>query len=339
MRHSSRSNPAPGGRAAKPDAAGTPDARRRALAAALGAALGAALARAGASVLALGGARAAAATGTSPGASPGASTGAGDRARPPAVAAASDLQFALAEIAANFEAATGDAVKLTFGSSGNFAHQIARGAPFELFLSADEQYVFRLADDGHVTDRGAPYATGRIALFAPRASLLAVDARLEGLRAALDARAIRRFAIANPEHAPYGRAARAVLRHAGLWERVEPLLVLGENAAQAAHFAASGASQGGIVPLSLARSPALAGRGRFAALPAAWHAQEPLRQRVVLTRRAGSVARRFFDYLLQPEARAVLARHGLEPPGPASPGSTSSGPQSPGRDAPAAQAR
>ena len=232
-----------------------------------------------------------------------------------AIAAAADLKFALAEIAPRFQADTGHVLKLTFGSSGNFTQQIAQGAPFELFLSADEQYVFQLADAGRVRDRGTLYAVGRVALFAPHRSPLVVDARLEGLRRALDAGDIKRFAIANPEHAPYGRAARAVLRHAGLWSRIEPLLVLGENASQALQFAASGSSQGGIVPLSLSKAPPVAALGRFATIPADWHAGEPLRQRMVLTRHAGAAARAFYDYLQGPAARAILARYGFALPG------------------------
>lgn len=245
----------------------------------------------------------------------GAWRGAARAADVPAIAAAADLKFALAEIAPRFRAESGHALKLSFGSSGSFTQQIAQGAPFELFLSADEQYVFRLAEGGHAPDRGALYAIGRVTLFAPHGSPLRVDERLEGLEAALAEGRIRRFAIANPEHAPYGRAARAALRHAGLWSRIAPHLVLGENAAQAAQFAASGSSQGGIVPLSLSKAPPVAALGQFATIAADWHASEPLRQRMVLTRRAGAVARAFFEYLQQPAARAILVRYGFALPG------------------------
>jgi len=253
------------------------------------------------------------------GAGAGAGGGAARAVDVPAVAAAADLEFALVELARRFQADTGHVVRLTFGSSGNFAQQIAHGAPFELFLSADEQYVLRLADQGHARDRGALYAIGRLALFGPHGSPLEVDSQLEGLARALAEGRIRRFAIANPEHAPYGRAARAALQHAGLWSRIAPHLVLGENAAQAAQFAASGSSQGGIVPLSLSKAPAMAALGRFATIPADWHASEPLRQRMVLTRRAGPVAAAFFDYLQQPAARALLLRHGFALAGEAAP--------------------
>ena len=233
----------------------------------------------------------------------------------PTVAAAADLKFALTEVAGRFRQDTGQAVKLVFGSSGNFRTQIEQGAPFELFLSADENFVFQLADRGFARDRGVLYAIGRIVLFSPHGSTLAVDAGLNDLRAALADGRIRRFAIANPEHAPYGRAARAALEHAGLWQAISPRLVLGENAAQAMQFAASGSSQGGIVPLSLSKAPEVARLGRFAPIPPEWHAAEPLRQRMALTARAGKTAEAFFQYLQQPAAREIFVRHGFALPG------------------------
>jgi len=232
----------------------------------------------------------------------------------PLVAAAADLKFALTEVAERFTAETGRAVTLTFGSSGTFATQLEQGAPFELFLSADEQYVFALADKGLTRDRGTLYAVGRIVLFAPRGSPFDVEAGWDDLEAALAMGRLRRFAIANPAHAPYGRAARAALEHRGLWHAIEPLLVLGENAAQAAEFAASGASDGGIVPLSLALASAVGELGKFALIPETWHAGVPLRQRMVLTVRAGPTATAFYAYLQQASARAILARYGFAPP-------------------------
>ena len=232
----------------------------------------------------------------------------------PAIAAAADLKYALAEAAQAFEKDSGRAVRVSFGSSGNFTQQIEQGAPFELFLSADEAYVQRLAEKGLTVDRGTLYAVGRIVLFVPQGSPLQPDASLADLRAALSDGRLKRFAIANPEHAPYGRAARAVLRQAGLWDALQPRLVLGENAAQATQFAAAGSSQGGIVPLSLSRAPEVAKLGRFALLPAEWHAGEPLRQRMVLTRKAGDTARAFYAWLQQPAARAILERHGFALP-------------------------
>lgn len=230
----------------------------------------------------------------------------------PAVAAASDLKFALEPIAARFHADSGRRVRLAFGSSGNFARQIERGAPFELFLAADEVYVERLVVRGLTIGDGAPYAIGRIVLYAPRGSPLAVDPDMNGLRAALAEGRIHRFAIANPAHAPYGRAAREALQSAGLWEPLQPHLVLGENAAQAAQFARSGNTEGGIIPLSHALAPALSQAGTHAAIPARMHA--PLRQRMVLLAGAGETARAFYAYLQQPPARRILRRFGFELP-------------------------
>ncbi|GAB4473820.1 MAG: molybdate ABC transporter substrate-binding protein [Burkholderiaceae bacterium] len=231
--------------------------------------------------------------------------------RAPIVAAASDLKFAVTEIAARFESDTGRKVQLNFGSSGNFARQIRQGAPFELFMSADEGFVFELADAGLTRDRGALYAVGRIVLYAPKDSPLVLDAELKGLRAGWDG--VRKFAIANPEHAPYGRAAQQALRALGLWDFVQPKLVLGENIAQTAQFVTTGNAQAGIIALSLALAPDLQRQGKHVLLPEKLH--DPLRQRMVLTRRASDTAVQFYAYLQQPPARAILKRYGFVLPG------------------------
>jgi molybdate transport system substrate-binding protein len=230
----------------------------------------------------------------------------------PNIAAAADLQFALPEIAAAFTRDTGHAVKLVFGASGNLRRQISEGAPFELFLSADEGYVQALAREGKTRDDGALYAVGRIAIVADRTSPLVPDAELDGLRAALAAGKIRRFAIANPEHAPYGRAAREALQHAGLWDRLQGKLVLGENVAQAAQFAVSAGAQGGIASYAQVVGPVLKTRVTFALIPLAWH--EPLRQRMALMRSAGPVAEAFYRYMGSPVARGILTRYGFGVP-------------------------
>nr|WP_246434949.1 molybdate ABC transporter substrate-binding protein [Quisquiliibacterium transsilvanicum] len=228
------------------------------------------------------------------------------------VAAASDLKFALDEIADAYARSTGQQVRIVYGSSGNIARQIAQGAPYDVFLSADERFVEDLARRGLTVDAGSLYAIGRLVLFAPQPGAFEPDEDFAGLRAALAAGTVRRFAIANPEHAPYGLAARQALEHAGLWEPISKRLVLGENVAQAAQFAAGGNTQGGIFALSLAMSPAIAARGRWVLLPESMHA--PLRQRMVLMRRASSEARAFHDHLRQPEARAILRRFGFSIP-------------------------
>lgn len=229
--------------------------------------------------------------------------------QPPNIAAASDLKFALEEVAAAFKRDTGQTVTLTFGSSGNFFRQIQQGAPFQMFLSADEDFVRQLSDGGATVDDGALYAIGRIVLFAPKGSPLKVDAALTDLRAALADGRITRFAIANPEHAPYGRAAEEALRSQGLWEKVQPKLVLGENVSQAAQFATSGSTQGGIFAYSLALSPAVGDLGTYVLVPAEWH--QPLRQRMVLLKGAGQTARAFYAYVQQPAARSIFSKYGF----------------------------
>jgi len=232
--------------------------------------------------------------------------------KPPTVAAAADLGPALTEIAGQFRRETGQHVELVFGSSGTLARQIRDGAPFEVFLSADEAFVDALAEAGVTRDRGALYAVGRIVLFAPTGSPLDPAGGFDALRRLLDQGRVSRFAIANPEHAPYGRAAEAALRRHGLWPALQPRLVLGENVAQAAQFATAGAAVGGIIAYSQALAPAFADRGRYLLIPADDH--PPLRQRMVVLKRAGAVAARFYDYLRLPAARAVLERFGFTLP-------------------------
>ncbi len=231
----------------------------------------------------------------------------------PVIAAASDLQFAMEEIAAAFAANSSQKVRLSFGSSGNFARQIRQGAPIEMFLSADEDYVLALARDGFTRDQGALYAIGRIALIVPHGSPLKADGTLADLKAALRDGRLVKFAIANPEHAPYGKRAAEALRHQGLWDAIAPNLVYGENVTQAAQFATSGNAQGGIIAHSLALSPRVSALGAYALIPEDWHS--PLCQRMVLLKNAGPAAERFYAYVQQPAARAILQKYGFALPG------------------------
>jgi molybdate transport system substrate-binding protein len=228
------------------------------------------------------------------------------------IAAASDLQFAVEEIAAAFQAETGMRVRLAFGSTGNFARQIREGAPFQIFMAADEQFIADLHRDGFTRDAGSLYALGRIVMIVPTGATLVPDSTFQGLRDALAEGQISRFAIANPDHAPYGMRAREALQHAGLWEDIQPFLVQGENVSQAASFALSGNADGGIIALSLARAPQVATRGTHALVPQEFHA--PLRQRMALLKGAGPVAEAFYDFMQAPAARAIMARHGFSLP-------------------------
>ena len=231
----------------------------------------------------------------------------------PTIAAASDLKFALDEVAKTYEAAGKGALRVSYGSSGNFARQIAQGAPFDMFLSADEGFVYALQKQGLTQDEGVLYAEGHVVLFVPKNSPIKADAQLQDLHSAVADGRLKKLAIANPEFAPYGRAAREVLQANKLWDAVQDRLVLGENVSQAAQFAASGSAQAGIFALSLAMSPNFAKAGTYVILSADWHA--PLKQRMVLLKRGAETARPFYEYMQQPEARAILKRFGFALPG------------------------
>jgi len=231
--------------------------------------------------------------------------------RPPTIAAAANLNFALREVADRFARAAGNRVELVFGASGTLTRQIQDGAPFEMFLAADEEFPNQLAKAGLTRDAGEIYAVGRLALFAPRGSPLQVDERLDGLARLLKGGGVTRFAIANPEVAPYGRAAEAVLRKHGLWDGIRPRLVLGDTIAQAAQFATTGNAVGGLVAYSLVLAE-LKDRGTHAVIPAADH--PPLRQRMVLLKNAGPIVERFYRYVQEADARAILEKHGFAVP-------------------------
>ena len=233
-------------------------------------------------------------------------------AEPALVAAASDLEFALDDVAQQFTKETGMTVKFSFGSSGNFARQIMQGAPFDMFLSADEKYILELAGHNKTVDEGQLYAIGRLVLYAPKNSSTKVDSAMQGLGQALKDNQIKRFAIANPDHAPYGRAAKAALTSVGLWDAIQPHLVLGENVAQAAQFAVSGSTQGGIFAYSLVLSPKLNTAGNYVLLPESSH--PPLRQRMVLTITANVTAQAFYTYLQTPNAKTIFKNYGFSLP-------------------------
>jgi molybdate transport system substrate-binding protein len=228
-----------------------------------------------------------------------------------AVAAASDLQAALPSIAARFEKDTGVKVGLTFGSSGNFFTQIQNGAPFDVFLSADADYPRSLEQSGHAV-RGSlsNYATGRLVLWTRLDS--GIDIR-QGLRALLDAK-VRRIAVANPLHAPYGRAAVAALQHEQIYDQVRQKLVPGESVSQAAQFAQSGSAEVGLLAMSLALSPAMKSSGAYVEIP---DSDYPLIEQagVVLARsRRPNQARQFIDLLKEPAIIQVLLASGFAPP-------------------------
>lgn len=233
---------------------------------------------------------------------------AGAPSRPLAVAAASDLQTALPEVVAAFERGHPDIrVGLTFGSSGMLATQILNGAPFDLFLSADQDYPRRITAAG-LAQAGTAfvYGRGRLALWTRRGS--GIPVAVLGWKA-LEHPGAHRLALANPRHAPYGRAAEDALRTTGLLERLRPRLVLGENVAQAAQFAQTGHADVAILALSLASSAALRGKGELWVVPSGFHG--PLDQAGLVLSRAvhKDDAEAFRTFLLAPEGQALLQRH------------------------------
>jgi molybdate transport system substrate-binding protein len=230
----------------------------------------------------------------------------------PVIAAAANLDFAIAEIAARFTRETGMDLRISLGSTGNIARQVRQGAPFELFLAADDATVLALHADGLTRDAGVVYAVGRLALVAPHGGRLDPMMGLDGLAELLAAGGITRFSIANPDHAPFGIAARQALVTRELWAPLQPFLVLGENVSQATQFALSGSADGGIVAYSLALAPQVQARGSHALIPEELHA--PLRQRMALLPEAGPVAEAFFDYLQSPPAQAILESYGFALP-------------------------
>lgn len=254
----------------------------------------------------------------SPDAAPGAAGGGDAHPREVRIAAASDLKFALDEIVALVAQARPEiAVTTTYGSSGTFLSQIRNGAPFDLYLSADLAYPQELVDQGLAAEEDLfPYAVGRLVLWAGDAGRLDP----EGGLAALAAPDVRRVAIANPEHAPYGVAAVEALRSAGVLDEVEPKLVLGENVAQAAEFVQSGNADAGIVALSLVRSDPLRGAGSWAEVPLDAYPRLDQGGAVLGSARDPEAARVVRDAMLGPEGTAILERYGFSLPDAASDG-------------------
>ena len=231
---------------------------------------------------------------------------------PPLVAAAASLRHVFPALTRAWVGAGGVRPEVSFGSSGNLYRQIAQGAPFDLFLSADEEQALKLVAAGATDGEGIVYGLGRLALLVPRHSRLALDPTLADLARALDDGRLRRLAIANPSHAPYGRAAREALVRAALWPRLGDRLLLAENAAQAVQFALARAADGGIVPRALALSERVSRDARHALLDAAMH--DPIAHRMVLLARAGTQARALFRFLAGPQARDIFERHGFAAP-------------------------
>jgi molybdate transport system substrate-binding protein len=227
------------------------------------------------------------------------------------VAAASDLTFAFKDVGARFEKQTGNSLKLTYGSSGNFFSQIQNGAPFDLFFSADVSYPQKLEAAG-LTEPGTiyDYATGKLVMWVPNASKLDLS---RGLSVLLDP-GIRKIAVANPLHAPYGAAAVAALHHAGIYDQVKDKFVLGENISQTAQFVQSGNADVGLLALSLAVAPAMKTSGRYVEVPASDY--PPLIQAGVIVKssRNKELANQFLKFLKEPGTVALMEQYGFAVP-------------------------
>ena len=228
------------------------------------------------------------------------------------IAAASDLQFVLHDLAAQYEKQTGAKLAITYGSSGNFFAQIQNGAPFDLFFSADLDYPKKLVQAGFAESNMLYiYATGCLVLWLPPDSPLDPSA---GLKTLLDPR-IQKIAIANPEHAPYGRAAVAALQNAGFHDQLKPKLVFGENISQAAQFVQSGSAQAGLIALSLALSPAMSSGKRWIIPPDRY---PPVDQAVVLLKSSPDrqAAISFLAFVNSPKGRTTFELYGYSTPPP-----------------------
>lgn len=225
------------------------------------------------------------------------------------IAAAADLKFAMDEIVAAFRKhKPADKIEVIYGSSGKFHTQIQQGAPFDLYFSADIGFAKSLEKAGFAAMPTRPYALGRIVLWSNSR-----DASTMTLEDLLDPN-IARIAIANPRHAPYGKRAEETLRSAGVWDKVQHKLVLGENIAQTAQFVQTGNAQVGVIALALALNPTLAKAGGYMLIDDTLH--EPLEQGFIVTQRAAGkpLAMEFADYMAGADARAIMVRYGFELP-------------------------
>jgi molybdate transport system substrate-binding protein len=225
------------------------------------------------------------------------------------VAAASDLQFAMQDVAARFEKETGKTAKLIYGSSGNFFQQIQNGAPFDMFFSANLDYPKKLEAAGLIEPGSFyGYAQGKIVIWVPQQSKLDLSS---GMRALLDP-SIKKIAVANPQHAPYGQAAVAAMQKENIYEKVKDKLVLGENISQTASFVVSGSADVGIVALSLALSPNMKDKGRYAEVPSDDY--PPIEQACIIvgSSKNKEIARQFLSFVKTPAVAVVLRSYGFD---------------------------
>jgi len=229
-----------------------------------------------------------------------------------AVAVAANMKPAFEELTARFQAThPGVEVKATYGASGNFFAQIANGAPFDLFLSADAEFPARVVEKGLADGKAFTYAYGKLVVWVPKSSKIDLDGK--GLAALTDP-SVQKIAIASPEVAPYGRAAKAALEQAGLYQALKDRIVTGQSVSQAAQFVQSGNAQAGFVPLSLARTPPLSEEGRAWPVPPSSYARIEQAGVVVKGAKEAALARELAAFIAGAGARDVLERYGYDLP-------------------------
>jgi len=225
------------------------------------------------------------------------------------VAAAADLQSVMQEVVARFQKDTGKTVKVIYGSSGNFFQQIQNGAPFDMFFSANLDYPKKL-EAAKLTEQGTyyAYAKGKIVVWVPNESKVDISSGLQSLLAP----AVKKIAIANPQHAPYGQAAVAALQKENVYDQLKGKLVLGENISQTASFVVSGSADAGIVALSLALAPGMKERGRYAEIPASDY--PPIEQACVVLGSAKDkeTARQFLAFIKTDTVASMLRSYGFD---------------------------
>jgi molybdate transport system substrate-binding protein len=228
------------------------------------------------------------------------------------VAAAADLTFVFKEVGARFQKETGNSIKLSYGSSGNFFSQIKNGAPYDMFFSADVSFPKKLEAAGLIEPGSLyEYATGKVVIWVPSKSKLDIN---QGLKVLLDP-GIGKIAIANPVHAPYGAAAVAAMQHEGMYDQVKAKIIQGDNILQAAQFVESGNADVGLIALSLALAPPMKSAGHFVEIPSADY--PPVIQAVVILKSAKDkdTAEKFLKFLKEPSTVAIMQQYGFVPPG------------------------
>lgn len=221
------------------------------------------------------------------------------------IAAATNLRFVLPEIIESFEAHTAHQIAVSYAASGTLTTQIQHGAPFELFFSASPDYIQRLIDDELTQGKVFNYAQAQLALFASNNSNLLLDIELKGLKQALEAGSLNKIAIANPQHAPYGQAARTVLKKIGIWQQVQAHLLMAENASQVMQFSLSTTVDAGFVPYSFIIQPQFSSLGHFIKL------NITLQQQVISLHKASKISQQFLDFIKTPEVQTIFTKHGF----------------------------